>query len=45
MEPLDELDDNVIDYLKTLESNATKVSEIYNNPKNPLYDVIHKGMS
>ena len=43
MEPLDELDDSLIDYLRTLESTATKVSEIFKDPKNRLNDVIYKG--
>ena len=43
MEPLDELTDVCISYLKTIGSNATKVSQICDNKDPLVYKAIENG--
>jgi hypothetical protein len=44
MEPLDELTDELLEFIRTLGSTSTKVSDIIKNQMHPIYEVIDKGM-
>jgi hypothetical protein len=43
MEPLDDLADDCIAYLKSLGSNSTKVSQIVGNQDSKVYEAVEKG--
>jgi hypothetical protein len=43
LEPLDELMDDCIEYLKSIGSNSTRVSQIIENQDLKVYEAIEKG--